>query len=391
MKKEQLKVAHIIQAYYPHVGGAEKQLAALAPLLKAQNVEIHILTRRYPGLAAYEEVEGVPVHRLPIPGPKTVASLSFTLAALPLLRRLRPNLIHAHELLSPTTTAILTKQLFGIPVVAKVLRGGLLGDLHKLQTRRFGPRRLESFKKHLFAFIAISREIDQELAAVGVPPGKRPFIPNGVDTDRFEPLPDNKKHQLRQKLALPDGPLAVFTGRLVPEKRVDQLVQVWAAVQTAYPNAALLICGEGPEEDNLKRMAGYGVYFAGRVEDVAPYLKTGDLFILPSATEGLSNALLEGMAAGLGCIATNVGGAPDLIAHKKNGWLLAPDQPDQLQRAILALLANEPETKQMGQAARQKVIGEYGLTHIAARLRKLYDRALTNQLAAAILPVEQRI
>lgn len=386
-----IRVVHIIQAYYPHVGGAEKQLAALAPLLKSQGVEVHIFTRRYPGLAAFETVDGVPVYRLPIPGPKAVASLSFTLSALPLLRRLRPNLIHAHELLSPTTTAVLAKKLFSVPVVVKLLRGGHLGDLHKLQTRRFGLRRLASFKKQVAAFITISQEIDQELAAVGVPARQRPFIPNGVDTDRFAPLPTDEKQRLRPQLSLPDGPLAVFTGRLVPEKRVDQLIQVWTAVQAAQPNASLLICGEGPEEDTLRQMAGQGVIFAGRVDDVAPYLQTADLFILPSATEGLSNALLEGMAAGLGCIATRVGGAADLITHQKNGWLLEPDQPEQLQQAILTLLANEAERRQMGLAARQKVVNDYGLSHVASQLRQLYTRVIAKQIASANLALEQQI
>jgi hypothetical protein len=119
----------IIQAYYPHVGGAEQQLMALVPLLQARGVEINILTRRYPGLNSFEIIGGAPVHRLPIPGPKAVASTIFTLSALPLLARLRPHLIHAHELLSPTTTAVAAKRLFGIPVVAKVLRGGTLGDI----------------------------------------------------------------------------------------------------------------------------------------------------------------------------------------------------------------------------------------------------------------------
>lgn len=390
MMNNPLQVAHIIQAYYPHVGGAEKQLAALAPLLKAHNVEVHILTRRYPGLAAFEEVDGVPVHRLPIPGPKAVASLSFTMSAIPLLRNLRPNLIHAHELLSPTTTAVLAKQLFGIPVVAKVLRGGLLGDIHKLQTRRTGPRRLELFKKHLSAFITISQEIDQELATAGVPAWQRPFIPNGVDTDRFAPLPPAKKQQLRTQLALPNGPMTIFTGRLVPEKRVDQLVEVWTAVRAAQPTATLLICGEGPEEATLRQMAGAGILFAGRVDDVAPFLKTADLFILPSATEGLSNALLEGMAAGLGCVATKVGGADDLITHRANGWLLEPDQPEQLQQAILAMIGNESERKKMGVAARQKVVNEYSLFKIASQLRQLYSQIAANPSASTSLTLEQR-
>jgi glycosyltransferase involved in cell wall biosynthesis len=105
--RNKIRVAMIIQSYHPRVGGAERQLAALAPLLQAQGVDVHILTRRYAGLKSFEVIDGIPVHRLPIPGSRPVASLSFSLSAQPLLYRLKPNLVHAHELLSPTTTAVI--------------------------------------------------------------------------------------------------------------------------------------------------------------------------------------------------------------------------------------------------------------------------------------------
>src|SRR5687768_17273455 len=170
-----IRVAMLIQRYHPHIGGAEQQLAALAPLLQARDIEVTVMTRRYPGLQPFETVKGVPVYRLPIPGPKPLASMAFTLFALPLLRRLRPDVIHAHELLSPTTTAVAAKRLLGIPVVAKVLRGGELGDLAKLKRKAFGQGRIRNFQKHVDAFVVISREIDAELAEIGALPGQRAF------------------------------------------------------------------------------------------------------------------------------------------------------------------------------------------------------------------------
>ncbi len=371
--RSSLRVAMIIQAYHPHVGGAERQLAALAPLLADRGVEAHILTRRYPGLKGFEMVAGMPVHRLPIPGSKVTASLSFTLAALPLLRRLRPDVIHAHELLSPATTAVVAKRLFGIPVVAKVLRGGELGDIAKLKSRRSGARRLTAFRRHVDAFITISREIDNELAEMGIPPQKRPFIPNGVNVDRFKPVSQAKKQGLRDQLGLPAGPIAIFTGRLAAEKRVDQLIDRWTAVRAAHPAAALLILGTGEQEPLLRKRAGDGVHFLGRVEDVVPYLQAADLFVLPSATEGLSNALLEAMAVGLTAVATNVGGAPDVIAHGRNGWLIAPDQPEALQAALVSLLGDAARRTQMGELARAKVARQYALAAVAENLHGLYE------------------
>lgn len=374
MNHQRLHVTMIIQAYLPLLGGAERQLAALAPLLEEQGVDVSVITRRYPGLKEFELIEGVPVYRLPVPGPKPVASLAFSLAALPLLRRLRPDVIHAHELLSPTTTAVTAKRRFHIPVVAKVLRGGTLGDLAKLEHKPFGRKRMQTFKQQVDRFIVISQEIDAELAAWGVAPEKRVFIPNGVDTQRFTPMPPPEKARLRQELGLGEGETAVYAGRLVPEKCVDQLIGLWPKVREIHACAQLLVLGTGPEEGRLTQLAGEGVHFLGNVADVAPYLQAADLFILPSATEGLSNAMLEALAAGLPVIATRVGGAPDIITHQKSGWLVAPHQPDEWLAAILTLFAQADKRHSLGQQGRQKVTAEYGLAATAVKLVELYGR-----------------
>jgi glycosyltransferase involved in cell wall biosynthesis len=376
------RVAMIIQGYHPRIGGAERQLMALAPLLQERGVDVQILTRRYPGLAPFEMIQGVPVHRLPIPGPKALASMTFTIAALPLLRRLRPDVIHAHELFSPTTTAVTAKRWLGIPVVVKILRGGIAGDILRLKHKTFGDRRIANFRRNVDAFITISEEIDAELAGIGIPPERRPFIPNGVDTHRFAPLPSAQKQAQRAALGLPaTGPIAVFAGRLASEKRIDQLVSVWPAVRAAHPDAHLVVLGTGPEEEALKRSAGAGVHFAGRTEDVAPYLQAADLFVLPSATEGLSNALLEAMSCGLVTIATSVGGAPDLIEHDVSGWLIPPDQPPALQAALLTLLGDPARWDRLGQRARERVINDYALPVIASRLCALYQQVTRKQPA----------
>ncbi len=379
MMKPTLCIAMIIQAYLPHVGGAERQLAALAPLLRQRGVEIQVITRRYPGMSEYEMIDGVPVYRLPIPGPKAVASLVFTLSALSLLNRLKPDLIHAHELLSPTTTAAAAKRWLGIPVVAKVLRGGMLGDLAKLQRGFGGVRRMTAFKRLVDGFIVISQEIEQELLLWGVPTAKRFFIPNGVDTHRFKPVSPATKQLLRPRLGLPQGPVALYTGRFVAEKCLDQLISVWPQVRVIFPQAHLLLAGSGPQEAALRRMAGDGVMFLGQVEDVLPYLQAADLFVLPSATEGLSNAMLEALATGLPVVATEVGGAPDVIKHRESGWLVLPRQADDLANALITLFNLEEMRLNLGAKGRRKVVAEYSLEATADRLVALYQQFVPSQ------------
>lgn len=367
-----MRVAMVINGYYPRIGGAERQLAAVAPLLQAGGVDVHVITRRFPGLAPFETIAGVSVHRLAIPGTRSTRSLAFTFAAVRRMARLRPNLVHAHDVYSPATAALLTKKLLRAPVVVKVPRGGRRGSIAHLRGRALGRQRLAWLRRGADAFITINREIDDELAAMGVPSERRVAIPNGVHTARFKPLAAREKARLRRSLDLPRSPVVIFTGRLAPEKRLHDLLAIWPMVRERHAGALLVLVGSGSHRAELESQAGEGVRFAGSIMDVAPYLQTADLFVLPSAAEGLSNSLLEAMSTGLPCITTTVGGAPDLIDHGRNGWLVPPGEPDRLRHAILTLLADPDLRESIAQRARQHVEAGYSLPRVAAQMRGLY-------------------
>ena len=368
--------------YYPRIGGVERQLAAVVPLLQARGVEPYVLTRRLRGTQRFETVGGAPVYRLPVPGPKPLASLTFTLSALPLIKRLNPDLIHAHELISPATTAIAARKLFGIPVVATVHGSGLSSDVLRLKRRFLGKTRLKILCREIAAFCVISAVIDRELATEGVPVQKRISIPNGVDTGRFAPLAPAQKKALRSRLALPaEARIVIFVGRLAPEKRVDLLTGIWRSVRQAVPRALLLILGSGPEEAGLKQRASDGVLFLGSQPDVTPYLQAADLFVLPSAAEGLSLALLEALACGLPAIATSVGGNPEVIRHLETGWLTPPDDPPALTEAIVTLLEDEKLQSKLRENARAHAVQNYSLVKMADRLLDLYRQVLEGGLS----------
>ena len=367
----------IIHGYYPRIGGAERQLAAVAPLLQARGVDIHILTRRLPGTKPFERLDGIPVYRLPVPGPKPLASLTFTLAALALIKRLDPDLIHAHELISPATTAVFAKKLFGKPIVATPHRSGAIGDVLRLKSRLLGKARLRLLCREVNAFCVISKEIDGELAAEGVPAQKRVPIPNGVDVGLFVPLASSKRAALRSRLKLPkEAQLVIFVGRLAPEKQVDHLVGIWDSLRRTLPQAILLILGSGPEEDKLEKMAGNGIRFLGEQLDVIPYLQASDLFVLPSKAEGLPGALLEALACGLPAIASSVGGSPEVIRHMETGWLVPPSKPIALREAIVTLLTDEKLRHKLRRQGRIHVVKNFSLVKMADRLCDLYSRVI---------------
>lgn len=373
------RVVMILQSYLPEVGGAERQLSIQAPHLQRMGVDVQILTRRRTGMPAFEIINSVPVHRLPAWGPKPVAAILFILAALRKIWRLKPQAIHAFELLSPTTVAILAKNLLGIPVIVKVLSGGELGDIYKVLRGRGGQARARWIVHSVDAFIAISKEIDAELAALGVPESKRFFIPNGVDLDRFKPANAPEKAATRAHLGLPEGLMILFVGRLEPVKRLDQLLAIWPRIRARHADAFLVLAGTGSEEKRLREMASEGVHFVGSVEDVVQYLQSADAFVLPSATEGLSNSLLEALACGVPAVATSVGGAVDVIQDGIQGLLVPPDSPTKLSDAIFRLLDDSSLRGSLALAGRERIEESYSLDSAVGNIYALYERMLAQE------------
>lgn len=368
-----IHVAMIIHSYYPIVGGAERQLQALIPYLRSYNIQACILTRRYPGLSAYEIVEGTPVYRLPATGIKPFAALSFISSAVWKIKHLQPDLIHAYDLMSPTSAALLAKKFFKIPVAAKVLSGGIKGDIDRIRHRRGGFVRLKTLARDVDKFIVISQEIADELTSIGATKNKFAFIPNGVDLEKYSPTSPEKKKKLRQELNLPvDVLIVLFVGRIIPEKRPEHLINIWQEIHTAYPKSLLIMVGDGSEADRLKAIKTEGVFFTGTQEDVRPYLQAADIFVLPSAREGLSNALLEAQACGLPVISTSIGAAPEMIENNKSGFLVGVDNIVELKTTIMQLLGNATLRSKLAIAGRETVVQKFSLQKTAKQLAELY-------------------
>jgi len=377
-KAGKLRVAMIIQTYLPRLGGAEKQLAAVCRRLRARDIETVIITRRYPSLSAFEIIEQTPVYRVPAPQPKALAAFCFILFGLMRIRRIDADILHAHELLSPGDLGILAKKIWKKPLVVKVLRGGKLGDLDKLHNRQGGELRIRRLRTNVDRFIVISREIERELEDEGIPKHQCQYIPNGVDVELYAPVNEAEKTRLRRTLKLPQGFLCVYGGRLAPEKGLDLLLQAWKAIAEQDPGAHLLILGSGEMECKLRELAGKQVIFGGFAAETRQYYQAADAFVLPSLTEGLSNAMLEAMSCGLATAATRVGAAADLIDSGKNGLLIPPGNEEQIQKAIMFLIGHPADRARMGAAARERICRDYALDGTAEKLAGLY-RELTGK------------
>jgi len=173
--------------------------------------------------------------------------------------------------------------------------------------------------------------------------------------------------------------VVVFAGRLTAQKRLPLLLDAWADVRAAAPDALLLVAGadrsagaDDPGRIDPARLSAPGVRALGHVEDMPALLRAADVFALPSASEGLSNALLEACACGLAVVASRVGGATDFIETGRNGMLVDVDDRAGLCDALTALCRDRDLRVRLGAAARETVARTYDVRATATSLLALY-------------------
>lgn len=382
-------VAMILHDFYPSIGGAQTHTLALSRALRARGVDVMAVTRPHPGTPAYEEVQGIPTYRVGIRGGRTVAGLSYLIAGFAILARERHRyqILHCHQMISPMTLALMARALPGKRLVINPHGRGPCGDVAKLTRLRplTGKLRVAAALRWGDAFVAIAREIHDELRTMGAPEERIWDIVNGVDVDRFAPASPDERMNLRRRLGLPDGRLVVFVGRLTIAKALDVLLNAWAQRDATLADAHLVIVGDGELRADLVRQAHalgieQSVVFTGGTNDASAYLRCCDAFVLPSRTEGMPVALLEAMACGLPCVATRVGGSAEVIEDGIGGRLVAPEDAGALARALAEALA----TPVWGTHARQRIQDRYAIDTVAQRYVTMYERLLSDRNASAV-------
>jgi len=242
------------------------------------------------------------------------------------------------------------------------------------------------FLNHRFdCLVAPSQAILDDLVKHGgVQKSHLQYIPNGVAMNRFTILKNDTRTAERAKLALePNDFVFGCVARMVPVKRHHDLIEAFTRLASHKAEARLVLIGDGPLEAELRSLAlqagiGSRVRFMGARDDVDKLLPLLDAFVLCSATEGMSNSLLEGMAAGLPIIATEVGGNPEVVPDGKAGVLVAPARPDRLAVAM-EKIASEPKlARAMGRRARAHVRSNFSEDAMIEAWDRLYQKFARN-------------
>lgn len=181
----------------------------------------------------------------------------------------------------------------------------------------------------------------------------------------------------------------LFIGRLVGHKNIPCLLRAFAQLRAERQDAMLDIVGDGPERPMLERLAtklaiAGDVNFHGEQADVLPYLARADAFVCSSFREGLSNAIIEAMSAGVPVVASNVGGNSELVSHGETGLLFPLDDHDSL-AAMLGELARDPALRaRLGDAASAAIRRFHDPRRMAAQMEAIYERCLLEQSACAV-------
>ena len=306
------------------VGGAEHQARLQAEALVRLGYRVTVVCPREPGTQS-GMLNGVDVRRLPVRWrgklrrPTHVAGLLAYLA-----RNLhRFDLVHIHMAGLQTETVAPLAMLLRKPVYVKMAAGGRGGDLSNF---RGTPSWLQGVGlKRASRVQAISDEIRDELLALGLPAERVVSIPNGIDTDRFSPPTPEEKAAARARLGIPaDEKVVLFVGRFHVVKGITELLQVWDDPALA-PDARLLLVG-GTEWSQLRDTVKSTERIDARewTPSIEDCYRAADVFVLPSHTEGMSNALLESMACGLPAVATRVGAAESMVTDGESALLIEP-------------------------------------------------------------------
>ena len=353
--------------YRPTVGGVVEVADRLLRMLPAAGVETHLFVCDGPSCDGRIRPSGPPanVWQFPVPcsffsrpGARTLAGtlIRGCRALWELLRFVRARGVRTAILLYPV------EHTWVFAVAGRLGAVRLIASCHGNDVVKYGDYRrpgrwlLRCVLGSSDAITVCADHLRQAIA--GILPRRRPpvrLIPNCVDADSFTP-------PARRKRTSAAAPTVVHVSNFAPKKRAVDIVEAFA-MPAVPPASRLVMVGAGPDLPRAAERAGSlalgdRVEFVGAVEDVRPYLRRADLFVLASESEGDPLVLLEAMACGLAWVSTPWGAAASLPAGEC-GLLVPPRSPDRLAAAMGELLSDPRRLRAMGRRGRRRVERDY--------------------------------
>ncbi len=357
-----------------NVGGTELNAVRTAERLDRSRFDVQVvcLQDRGPLLERYAEA-GIPVHPLPIANLYGWRTLRQGMRLARLLREEKVDILHAHDAYS-NVFAVPWARVAGVKAITSRRWWKGTPGLHwKVASR------LAYHGAHVA--LANSRAVgDLLMSDQGLPRERVAVIPNFVDEHAFLPPSPSEERALRAALGITGaGPVVGIVANLHPVKDQASLVRAFALCHGRWPDARLVLVGDGERRSPLQDLArdlgiAEHVRFAGRRPNRPNLHHLFDVSVLCSLSEGLPNSILEAMAAGRPVVATRVGACADAVLDEVTGLLVPPAEPERLAGAIDRLLSDPVLARTLGGAGRERAREAYSAESALSALEALYER-----------------
>lgn len=302
------------------------------------------------------------------------------IALFNLCRLLQPALVHSRN--QSGLDALLPARLAGVRHCVHSEHGW---DIDNLNGDKWKPALLRRLHAPFVSrYITVSENLEQYLIdRIGIVPARVTQVYNGVDTERFAPSMKRSFDLFPPGFAEEDSIVIGTIGRLQPVKDQATLIRAFAELIKVYPEIStrmrLVIVGDGPLSGSLRSLAAtLGVdkqtWFPGALNKVPEVLRTFDIFVLPSLSEGISNTILEAMASGLPVIATAAGGNLELVQDGHSGRFFEPGNIASLTRLLADYSTNTLLRHTHASTARRIAIERFSLIAMVENYQSIYER-----------------
>lgn len=376
-----MRVLHILKV--KGIAGAEQHLLTLLPGLRERGIDARFLILVPPGTPAADfttaaEARGIPLEKLVI---RHHADITLYGQLLNKIREFNPEVVHTH---------LQHGDLYGIPAARWAGVPVIITSRHNDDSRR-RRRALRWLNRWLWgqvsAGIAISDSVRQfSIEVEGVPEEKISTIHYGIDGKVPRANSSATAVTLRSELHLPaEAMLAGTVCRLLDWKGVQYAVEAFHQVQVRFPQAHLVITGDGPMRPSLeaqvKRLNLTGrVHFLGWRSEVGAIMAGLDVFLMPSEREGFGIVLLEAMAHALPVIGSRAGAISEVVLDGETGIIVPPKDPLQLAEALGHLFGDRALRQHMGLLGQDRLEAVFSRSHMVEQTLSLYNRLLAKHL-----------